>query len=569
MMNLKMIKRSLYAIFSTLALVLTFQNCSGNRVQFKNSSQGVITSASTSQAISCEFNGSEVKNGESRFAFLNSTVKYGETCLSEVRVCTEGKLLSGSYNYSSCAVEAEASCLFNGQTVNGSSTIDAFQNPSALSPETCISEKRRCDNGSLSGSFNFSKCVVNQPASCLFNGVTVAHNQTINAYSTSQVAFGKTCEAQIEQRTCTNGSLSGSFKFSSCTVDRPASCLFNGQTLAHGQTVNAYSTSQVEFGQTCDSKLEQRICTDGTLSGSFKFANCNVDKPASCLFDGRTLAHGEKVTAFNVSQVPFGNTCDSQQRICSNGTLSGSFTNGSCTVASPANCTLGTQSINHGSQITAYSAIVSGVGKLCSSLSEVRTCTNGLLSGSMTNLTCANDKGSACEGGLYLPTKNMCQKTVDEVIAVTSNTVTNSSCNDHYGYARFVPVAGSNRIQFWFDNFSPSNSPGWNCPYATKNMGDLSLKANDGTAILFNNNTTILDVNFTYSTSGNGCSPTSGTAKMIKTYLSLCSSYGAQYPSISVTVNGNINVRNPNALVALSCPSGQVISGDRCLELVK
>ena len=57
--------------------------------------------------------------------------------------------------------------------------------------------------------------------------------------------------------------------------------------------------------------------------------------PTSCTFNGRTIASGSSVTAYQSSSVSSG-SCVSQSRMCTNGTLSGSYTYGSCTVSSSA-----------------------------------------------------------------------------------------------------------------------------------------------------------------------------------------------------------------------------------------
>ena len=52
----------------------------------------------------------------------------------------------------------------------------------------------------------------------------------------------------------------------------------------------------------------------------------------SCTFNGKTIASGSSVTAYLASSVPSGQTCKSQARTCSNGTLSGTYANASCSV---------------------------------------------------------------------------------------------------------------------------------------------------------------------------------------------------------------------------------------------
>src|SRR5262249_21384292 len=83
-------------------------------------------------------------------------------------------------------------------------------------------------------------------------------------------------------------------------------CTFNGQVVPEGQSVTAYHDSSEPFGSTCSS--EQRTCTNGQLSGTYAFASCAVAAPKACLFNGQTISSGSSITAFNTSSVPFGQT---------------------------------------------------------------------------------------------------------------------------------------------------------------------------------------------------------------------------------------------------------------------
>ncbi|MEA3444370.1 MAG: BspA family leucine-rich repeat surface protein [Bacteroidota bacterium] len=53
-------------------------------------------------------------------------------------------------------------------------------------------------------------------ASCTFDGATVIHGETVLAWESDVVPHGDTCNYQ--DRTCNNGTLSGTFTFDSCTV---------------------------------------------------------------------------------------------------------------------------------------------------------------------------------------------------------------------------------------------------------------------------------------------------------------------------------------------------------------
>lgn len=161
-------------------------------------------------------------------------------------------------------------CFFNGQAYNQGEHVTAFL---ASSGAECISEERICVDGAFTGSFAFASCSKNQPAACLFNGKTIASGDSIEAFQQSSVGFGKICNS--EKRICSNGALSGSFSFATCSVGAARSCLFNGQTIAHGQSVTAFASSRVAYNQKCASEVRQ--CNDGSLSGSFNSNFCVVD----------------------------------------------------------------------------------------------------------------------------------------------------------------------------------------------------------------------------------------------------------------------------------------------------
>nr|HMN69704.1 hypothetical protein [Bdellovibrionales bacterium] len=239
--------------------------------------------------------------------------------------------LSGSYAYASCMPQAPASCLFGNRTIVHGDSVVAFPDSAVSFGMQCTGETRTCADGVLSGSARYESCVVDQPAGCLFNNQTYPHGAIVKAYQSSTVPFGQSCVAQ--DRVCTNGSLSGSYAFGACEAGQPQACMFNGQTIAHGQKVpQAFFEPSVPYGQTCAS--EERTCTNGTLSGSASNAACVVGPAASCIFNGQTVNHGGSVQAYPTATVPFGQTCVAQTRTCTNGTLSGSASNASCTAQS-------------------------------------------------------------------------------------------------------------------------------------------------------------------------------------------------------------------------------------------
>jgi uncharacterized protein YjbI with pentapeptide repeats len=146
--------------------------------------------------------------------------------------------------------------------------------------QTCTSQTMTCLNGTLpdSTTFPFASCNVAAAASCLFNGQTIASGQTVVEYQVRSAADAQTCRAHSATFTCENGRLPGTsqFPFASCSVVAPASCLFNGQTIANGQTVPGYAASTLHEGGVCSSFPLK--CQNGSMPGSeeFPFASCSV-----------------------------------------------------------------------------------------------------------------------------------------------------------------------------------------------------------------------------------------------------------------------------------------------------
>ncbi len=80
------------------------------------------------------------------------------------------------------------------------------------------------------------------------------------------------------------------------TVAPPATCTFDGSPVAHGGSVTAYESSSVPDGQTCANVSETRTCTNGTLSGTYTNASCNVAPSCSVSVSPDSLTQGQSST---------------------------------------------------------------------------------------------------------------------------------------------------------------------------------------------------------------------------------------------------------------------------------
>ena len=78
-----------------------------------------------------------------------------------------------------------------------------------------------------------------------------------------------------------------------------STCYFNGSVVANGASVTAYQSPSVPYGSSCAS--QQRTCTNGSLSGSYSYATCSVAPGANCNLNGTVVPHGSSIAAYGVS----------------------------------------------------------------------------------------------------------------------------------------------------------------------------------------------------------------------------------------------------------------------------
>lgn len=136
-------------------------------------------------------------------------------------------------------------------------------------------------------------------------------------------------------------------------------------------------------------------------------ATVDVKDASNCSLGGTAVSHGDSVTAYKTGSVKYGETCVSETRTCADGALSGTYTYASCTSGEAKNCSDATfGAVNHGSSVAAYqypstAALNAGTPPFCAF--ELRTCTNGVLSGNFPNKSCVvyNTSGpyTSCSAG--------------------------------------------------------------------------------------------------------------------------------------------------------------------------
>jgi hypothetical protein len=212
----------------------------------------------------------------------------------------------------------------------------------------------------------------------------------------------------------TNGKLE--YPASLAITAGPASCTLSanegGGTLSSGYSIYTYSNNLPVPPSTCPGTPNTLSCLNGTLSCTLAGGGAGV-VGTDCAYNscangctkpwGGTLTSGSSSTAYQAANVVYPTTCTSESRTCTNGVLSGSYTNSSCTeTGQPCNLPWG-GTINDTQTTTAYQAATVTAPATCTS--ETRTCNNAVLSGSYTNQTCsAVCSLTSNQGGGTLPT---------------------------------------------------------------------------------------------------------------------------------------------------------------------
>jgi len=96
-----MLKRNLFQPVFLLLLLFVIQSCGGGGGGGSSTNDN-----SSTTLLACQFNGASITSGSSVTAYQSSSVANGNSCVSEVRSCTNGNL-SGSYTFSVCTVAAD------------------------------------------------------------------------------------------------------------------------------------------------------------------------------------------------------------------------------------------------------------------------------------------------------------------------------------------------------------------------------------------------------------------------------------------------------------------------------
>lgn len=246
-------------------------------------------------------------------------------------------------------------------------------------------------------------------------GGALATGSSVTAYSSSSVACGTSCTS--ESRTCTSGTLSGSYTNQTCSSTCAGYCY---STYCYFADSNSTSGGSGSGGDNCNTVCgSQGGCSSsGTVyigSGDTSGARCGAvatgiygsSLTATASNQGSTTP-GNAWGCFNFPTKGSNTIYDyygATTTCAQSGLSAGYYPLCACATGSGggSSCTLpwgGT--ISDGQCVTAYQYANRNNcnGLYCSNYSESRCCSNGTLSGTFTNASCSDNYGS-CGGGCF------------------------------------------------------------------------------------------------------------------------------------------------------------------------
>ncbi|MDD5197922.1 MAG: FISUMP domain-containing protein [Candidatus Gracilibacteria bacterium] len=168
-----------------------------------------------------------------------------------------------------------------------------------------------------------------------------------------------------------------------------------------------------------------------------KTATITPPAPNDCTFNSSPVTHATAVTAYLASSVSFGNTCTSEQRTCTNGTLSGTYTFAACTVAGATGTfTLSQTSVTQGTNPTISNNCSTAPTGYTSSDTAVATIAGTTITTLSAGTTDITPVGGACADNIaktltvIAPVINGTCGTANNLLTSTSPTATRCSTGD-------------------------------------------------------------------------------------------------------------------------------------------
>jgi len=130
------------------------------------------------------------------------------------------------------------------------------------------------------------------PEDCIIGDITIAHGESRVFYSQESVSYGTTCASVRETRTCNNGVLSGSYQYSTCEVTGVLDCT-TPAFVAHGESKMFFREINVPFGSTCEGQT--RTCDNGVLSGSNNYVQPSCENEIAKVLEWNIMIDGSVI----------------------------------------------------------------------------------------------------------------------------------------------------------------------------------------------------------------------------------------------------------------------------------
>jgi hypothetical protein len=198
-----------------------------------------------------------------------------------------------------------------GGQISAGTSVTAYSSATPAGACSSFSQTRTCTNGTLSGSYTSQSCT-NGCTGTPWGSVSTGYSNT--AYSSS--APPGPCSSYAQTRTCTAGTMSGTYTNTSCT-NGCASTAWG--SLTNGQTATGYSSQNP--ANTCAAVSATVTCNNGTMTnaGSYPYASCSN----GCSTPYGWVSNGWSTTGCNYASSPAcSNACACGTNSCSNGSYS-------------------------------------------------------------------------------------------------------------------------------------------------------------------------------------------------------------------------------------------------------
>lgn len=429
-------------------------------------------------------------------------------------------------------------CTFHDKSLPNGQSVTAYSAKSLVYDAKCssVAEIRTCNDGELSGTFEFNSCVEEPPATCTFDNKSVAHGEGVAAFQSSSLDWSLTRDCDDvgykETRTCDNGTLAGTFTHPSCTEKDPIDCPFDGTTVGHMQFTTAFEFRTYPYGGSC--RTEQRYCENGVLkTGSYQYAapGCQRNPADNCTYEdtGAKVAHGTiNLTNYTTALTDFNARCDTIAYsnnfvACDNGKFNPEqFKYQSCSDGLPDNCTLkipGSSSLStvkhDNGSLTAYRAptVPHGTVNGCSTKAVTATCWNGnFVDDNITQNTlfASNDYWDNCSFGPPANCTSNLRNINNELISFNHDTIEDAFINKSVLYGQSCPLAtrvkcNNSNLEFIPDNGSDPGTLGYRYN-ACEPAGPAGCNGEDAgpawTGKVFNSGDNITAYQFTSSAFG-------------------------------------------------------------------